>query len=186
MSSSRQSPLCVVATEVEASHLDPELPTLITGIGRLNAATALTDYLAHHSAPSHIINVGTAGALSKAATPGIVHPIGTVYLHDFSHEAIEAICGDSPYPPLHLNSTGLRLATGDQFIDTASARQALAKHAELVDMEGYAIAWVAQRYSIPVHLLKIVSDDANSDSRRLWHDAARQCSRLLGEWVRSQ
>ena len=56
-------PLLVVALEEEAQHLHiSELPVLVTGVGKVCAASALSAVLARHR-PSRLVNLGTAGAL---------------------------------------------------------------------------------------------------------------------------
>ena len=52
--------------------------------------------------------------------------------------------------------------------------------ADLVDMEGYAIAWVARRFGVPVELIKLVSDPADESAGTLWVDGVAECSRVLG------
>lgn len=185
-------PLLVVATAAEATHVAEdvaELPMLITGIGRIRATLALTDclhrYLRAGGLPSGIINVGSAGALRPGLTG--VHRVDRVLLHDFSHSSIAAITGREEYPPIDLRSeystgergehtapdtrdgidrdaqSNLTLATGDVFVESESLRHRLAVDADLVDMEGYAIATVARWFGVPVQLIKII-DNGDSDT----------------------
>lgn len=173
-----ERPLLVVATPEEAEHLGIDLPVLITGIGRLNTATRLTEALVAGPRPTSLVNVGTAGSLTGVTG---VHRIGTVVLHDFSHAAIAALAGAEAYPPITLDpSAATVLATGDAFIEDTATRARLAQHADLVDMEGYAVAWVGQHLGVPVTLIKLVSDTADADAGRLWIDGVAECSRVLG------
>ncbi|MDN5682379.1 nucleosidase [Corynebacterium glyciniphilum] len=170
-------PLIVVAVAAEAADMDEDAPVLLTGIGRLNATLALTDclhrYLRAGGLPSAIINVGTAGALRPGLTG--VHRIDRVILHDFSHAGVAALTGRDEYPPIDLEtdrpdpSSGLILATGDVFVEDGTVRDRLAPDADLVDMEGYAVAAVAQWFGVPVQLAKIVSDAADDDAGTSWH-----------------
>ena len=172
------APLLVVATEAEASHFGDDLPVLLTGIGKVRAAMALTDVLARGPMPSSVLNLGTAGALRDGLTG--VHRVGSVVMHDFSHSAVRRITGDDAYPPIELGE-GVRLATGDAFIEDGLTRDRLARDADLCDMEGYAVAFVARRYGVPVELVKIVSDFADEAAGSRWAEAASACSRLLAE-----
>ena len=89
-------PLLVVALEEEAAHLHvSDLPVLVTGAGKVNAAVALASTLGSAS-PSEVINLGTAGGLR----PGITgtHLITTVTQHDLDDAALFALTG------LHHNS----------------------------------------------------------------------------------
>lgn len=170
-------PLIVVAVAAEAADMDEDAPVLLTGIGRLNATLALTDclhrYLHAGGLPSAIINVGTAGALRPGLTG--VHRIDRVVLHDFSHAGVAALTGRDEYPPIDLAtdrpdpSSGLTLATGDVFVEDGTVRDRLAQDADLVDMEGYAVATVAQWFGVPVQLAKIVGDAADDAAGTSWH-----------------
>lgn len=185
-----EAPLLVVATAEEAEHLQTDLPVLLTGIGRLRTAESLAFALAG-ATPSRIINVGTAGALVDGVSG--VHRIASVSLHDFSHSAVRRLTGETAYPELSLydvqggqpghDEPALRLATGDVFVDDPRTRARLAEHADLVDMEGYAIAWIARRRGIPVDLVKLVSDSADDGAGKLWINGVEECSRILGRWL---
>lgn len=75
----------------------------------------------------------------------------------------------------------LVLATGDVFVEDSVTRAQLAEIADLVDMEGYAIAWVARRFGVPVELIKLVSDPADENAGKLWAAGVEECSRVLAE-----
>ena len=62
-------------------------------------------------------------------------------------------------------------------------RDALARDAHLVDMEGYAVAWAARIAGVPVRLVKLVSDDAGADAARSWVDTVGEHARTLARWV---
>lgn len=173
-------PLLVVAVGLEASHLRPDLPILITGMGKVNAAVAVAAALAAGPRPSEIINLGTAGALR----PGLAgtHVVGTVIQHDFDNETLLRLTGELSAPPLTLGE-GPTLATGDSFIADEATRAQLARHADLVDMEGYAVAAAAQAAGVPVRLVKHVSDEAGATAERTWKESVAACAELLGAWV---
>ncbi|SFV77575.1 hypothetical protein MNB_SUP05-10-542 [hydrothermal vent metagenome] len=64
--------------------------------------------------------------------------------------------------PDNINNS-LVLTTGDQFINDGSN---IANNADIVDMEGFAVAYVADKYNIPITMIKGISDDANSSSEK--------------------
>lgn len=180
-------PLLVVATPEEAEHLPKNYPLLVTGIGKLNAAVSLAEELyqarAEGIVPSVIINIGTAGSLGA---PAGIHRIREVRVHDFSVTSVGEEAGDNSYPVITLpdvSGTGMRLATGDCFIESAEDAARIAEVADLVDMEGYAVAMAAQRAGVPVELIKIVSDSADDNAGTTWHEVVEECSRLLGQWL---
>lgn len=178
-----EAPLLVVATRIEAEHLDSDYPILLSGIGRIRATVALTEALTRGPLPREIINIGTAGGLGRHSG---VHRIRSVTLHDFSHSAVKRIAGETAYPPIVLsdNPDYLRLTTGDVFVEDPYLRKRLAKFADVVDMEGYAIAWVARRFDVPVSLIKMISDSADKDAGKLWSEGVAECSRLMGRYLK--
>ncbi len=159
------------------------VPTLISGVGKVRAATATTWAVMAHR-PSVILNVGTAGALRAGAlASGIVHEIGTVLQHDVNGPAIAALAGSNPSPVLVIGDAEVVLATGDRFISTPADRDSLAQQAHLVDMEGYAVAAAAARLGTPVRLAKVISDDAGHGAAHSWVAALDSASHHLADWL---
>jgi len=176
-------PLIVVALESEAAHLHlDELPILVTGVGKVNAAVAVAATLGQAS-PSYVINMGTAGALRDDVSG--VHVIGRVIQHDLNDAGIYELTGIHPGLPIDLAEGGSVLATGDRFISNPEVRARLAEQAQLVDMEGYAVARAATALDVPVMMVKAVSDSAGSAAAESWVDAVDRCSRELGAWLRA-
>ena len=77
------------------------------------------------------------------------------------------------------------LATGDAFIADAATRDALAQRADLVDMEGFAIAFAAQAAGATCRLVKHVSDHAD-DSALDWPAMIDASARELGRWLNNR
>lgn len=75
------------------------------------------------------------------------------------------------------------LATGDRFVAGGEVRDRLAAVADLVDMEGYAVAAAARGFGVPVRLVKHVSDTADEAAGQTWADGVDACARLMAEWV---
>lgn len=172
-------PLLVVALDLEAGELGDRLPLLITGVGKVRAAVAVSSLLAV-ARPSVVVNIGTAGGLRHGLDG--VHEVGTVIQHDFADEAIERTTGISFGPPIVLGH-GRTLATGDVFVQGGPTRDALAAKADLVDMEGYAVAAACRAADVPVRLVKLVSDDADEHALRSWIDSVRDHARTLATWA---
>lgn len=174
-------PLIVVALPEEAAHLRTELPVLLTGVGKVEAALSVAQLLAAGPHPSEIINLGTAGALR----PGLrgIFEVGRVIQHDFDSVSIQALTGRIFGAPLDLVGPGLVLATGDVFVSDPALRAALALQADLVDMEGYAVAAAAAAHGVPVRMVKHVSDDADGDAGASWTTTVDACARELAAWL---
>ncbi|MER5311617.1 nucleosidase [Streptomyces sp. NPDC002773] len=175
-------PLLVLAVKEEAQFLDTDLPVLLTGIGKVNAATALATVLGRGSRPSGIVNLGTAGALRPGWTG--THVVGTVLQHDLDGELLAKLNGETYGAPLSLPDGGdVVLATGDAFISDEAARARLAERAPLVDMEGYALAAAAELAGVPLRVVKHVSDEAGDGAARTWRESVAACARELAVWA---
>ncbi|WP_329286394.1 nucleosidase [Streptomyces sp. NBC_00691] len=175
-------PLLVLAVKEEAQFLDTDLPVLLTGMGKVNAATALALALGRGPRPSGVVNLGTAGALRPGMTG--THVIGTVVQHDFDGRLLATLTGESYGTPLTLPDGGdTVLATGDTFISDESARARLAEQAALVDMEGYALAHAAAIAGVPLRIVKHVSDEAGEGAARTWRESVAACARILADWA---
>ena len=176
MTSAESRALVVVATPEEAVHVPAGLRHVVTGIGKTAAAHVTTRAILEER-PSHVVNIGSAGALRDGLTG--LFEIGTVLNHDMNGEAIRSL-GYDPRDTLELGGSEVVLATGDLFVADGAVRRRLAAHAHLVDMEGYAVAYVAQELGVPVTLLKHVSDNAD-ESAWDWPDVVELSARALGE-----
>lgn len=179
--------LVVAATAAEAAHLPAGLDVLVTGIGKTAAATALARRLATLGDLSDllVVNLGTAGALHDVVeghgSPDGVHEIGTVLNHDINADAIRAL-GYDPQERLVIGEAPTVLATGDVFVTDPAVRTRLAAQAQLVDMEGYAVAYVAREFGVALRMVKHVSDNADEGAME-WVALVDRSARILGEWA---
>ncbi|MEV6369355.1 nucleosidase [Micromonospora musae] len=178
------APLLVLALEEEAAHLGTDLPVLVTGMGKVNASVALAATLAGGVRPSLVVNLGTAGAL-RPGWDGL-HEIGSVFQHDLDTELLRNLTGHVCGPPLTLGVQPAVLATGDTFVADDATRARLAQRADLVDMEGYAIASAAAQAGVPCRLIKRVSDEAGDGAFRSWQESVDACARDLATWLRNE
>ena len=175
----------VVALRQEATYLEG-VDHLLTGIGKVSAATAVAAAIAERR-PSSVLNVGTAGAL-RDGLEGI-HRIGRVLEHDVDKVLLGAMIGEPLEEELVLDpAEPIVLATGDVFIQDPAVRRALAERAHLVDMEGYAIARACAAMGVPCEIVKVVSDAADEDAARTWveqmDDLARAVAGIVADRLR--
>ena len=163
--------LFVFALESEAGNYFNSFKTIFSGIGKVNATLALTQAIVANK-PKLIINLGTAGSnifdknevinctqfiqrdmdvtglgFKKFKTPFTQTPIVLEYGIKIPN-SISGVCG-----------------TGDNF-ETNLNQQPY----NVVDMEAYALALVAQNYNIPFLCLKFISDGANHDAAKSWEN----------------
>lgn len=158
------------------------VPVVVTGLGKTAAATATARALAAHGdvAGLVVVNIGTAGALHDGVAG--LHEPGTVFNHDINADAIRAL-GYDPEERLVLAAERLAvLATGDVFVTDPLVRARLATQAHLVDMEGYAVAYAARQFGVPVRMAKHVSDNADEGAKD-WPAMVDASARELGAWL---
>ncbi|WP_017935310.1 nucleosidase [Nocardioides sp. Iso805N] len=176
--------LVVSATQAEAAYVPSHLPVVVTGVGKVAAASAVASALARAEAAGTpyelVVNIGSAGALHDHLEG--LHEIGSVLNHDLSADVLRGF-GYDPKEWLVVGAVdGLRLATGDVFVSDPAVRVALAARADLVDMEGYAVAWACRQAGVPVRLVKHISDKADEGAMD-WLTLVDLSARALGEWL---
>ncbi|MBK0421590.1 purine-nucleoside phosphorylase [Leucobacter sp. CSA2] len=163
--------LIVFAHRDEASAF-ADVPHLVTGVGKINAATELSAALAAAAAEGReigrVLVLGTAGVVGDgtegSARPSLdeIYQISGVVQHDFSLPSPElAPAGEQVLPESHRAV----IATGDVFVkDDAQRATISALGATLVDMEAYAFARVCDRFGVPLQMFKVPSDFADSST----------------------
>ncbi len=174
-------PLLVFAMKEESQDIFTGYDVLHAGIGKVNAAYALTTRLAH-STPGIVINMGTAG--SRRHQGGAIINCTSFIQRDMDVTPLGFAKWQTPFSTDPVTIThGLAVnglpqglcGTGDSF-DTSEA----AAHFDVVDMEAYALALICQRRNIPFLCLKYISDGANDDAHRDFSTALRDtASKLL-------
>lgn len=123
------------------------------GIGRAAAERACALALGSGQL-SALVSIGWAGALSCGVSPGTAYPIT---------ELVDAATGER-FASSSPAGAGLRLITLDHVAQAAEKRKLAATYrAVLVDMEGAAVARVAQSRSLPFYAFKAVSDRYTDD-----------------------
>ncbi|WP_137873968.1 nucleosidase [Rhodococcus sp. Q] len=174
--------LVVSATAVEAAHVPARFGVLHTGIGKVDAAIAVTEALAGYPVGARpvVVNVGTAGALHDHHS-GLYVP-SRVVNHDLSAEVLRSL----GYPAVEEialpDGDGSVLATGDVFVTDPAQRDELARRADLVDMEGFAVAAACARMGAVCRLVKHVSDNAD-ESAMDWPAQVDASARQLAAWL---
>lgn len=172
--------LLVFALESEAlGHFENE-SRLFTGVGKVNAAYQLTRRIAHER-PEIIINLGSAGSnvfkkgevvccTSFIQRDMDVRPLG------FAHYETP-FCGQNIVLEYGHAITQLpqgTCGTGDNFEIQHSVMEY-----DVVDMEAYALAWVAKEEAIPFVCLKYISDGADGKAADDWLVSVHQAAEAL-------
>lgn len=176
--------LFLFALESEAGDHFNNHNKLITGIGKVAAAYALTKAI-HIRKPKLIVNLGSAG--SNFFKRGTVVCCTQFIQRDMDVRPLGFELYETPLsgiPPVlkyGLTMDGLPegiCGTGDHF-DTNHTTTAY----NLVDMEAYALALVAMQENIPFLCLKYISDGADGSAAEDWtvqvHRAAEAFAQLV-------
>lgn len=159
-------PLLVFAMEQESQDVFPDYDVLHCGIGKVNAAHALTRRLVT-AKPSIVINMGTAG--SRKHKGGAVINCTAFIQRDMDVTSLGFEKFKTPFSPDPITiQHGVTVdgftqgicGTGDNFDATEAAGQF-----DAVDMEAYALALICQREKIPFLCLKYVSDGADDNAQ---------------------
>jgi adenosylhomocysteine nucleosidase len=157
------------ALESEAADVFVGQNTLITGIGKVNAAYELTKAI-QNKKPSLIVNLGSAG--SNSFQKGDVICCTKFVQRDMDVRGLGFEQYETPLSnlPVVLNY-GLEMdnlkigicGTGDSF-EMGHAT----KIYDVVDMEAYALAMIAMKENIPFLCLKYISDGADDNAADDW------------------
>ncbi|MFD4328225.1 nucleosidase [Nocardioides sp. NPDC058538] len=173
------SVLVVSATKVEAAHVPSGLKVVITGMGKVASASAVSRVLAADKTIRQVVNIGSCGALRDGHTG--IYEVGIVLNHDFSSAAIRAL-GHPVEDALDVGDSDIVCATGDLFVTDRVVRAELAQRAHLVDMEAFAVAWASREAGVPARVVKHVSDNAD-ESALDWASVVDRSARDLGAWL---
>jgi adenosylhomocysteine nucleosidase len=173
-----ESPAILVAMALHAESLGrferEGVEVVFTGVGKVNAAIALTQRLAHHRraglGPAFVVNFGTAG--SNRFPPRSLVACRRFVDRDMDVAALGFTAGETPFddlPPMlefPVCFPGLPDAicgTGDSF---ATRTQGVS--CDVVDMEAYALAKVCRIEGAGFACVKYVSDGANEQAAAHW------------------
>lgn len=181
-------PLLVLALPQENAdkRLDAlGLEILYTGVGKVNAAIALTRRLAQAPIPSLVINAGSAGSHTLSA--GQVVAATQFHQRDMDATAMGFALGETPFESPILLSNGLPVPalaiatcyTGDSFVTSAHPQLTLA----VIDMEAYALAKVCDQHQLPFVCLKFITDGADGQAASDWASAVIMAADQLADAI---
>ena len=165
--------LLIVALENEFNGdlLPEDWAVVYTGVGKVNAAIYTCVAIGIHN-PDIIVNYGTAGGLTDVS--GLIE-IKAVLQRDMDATPL-AERGLTPGEKIGVeicDTTGTEYvcATGDSFV-TEKDPWLTNLGVDVVDMEAYAIAKVADYAGIPFRCWKYISDNADESAADVWEENA--------------
>ncbi len=170
------SDLVLIAAEQEAAHLPGDVHVELTGIGLVPAAVATVQAILAHR-PTRVVNLGSVGSL-RPGIGGIVYP-SAVINRDINTDELAA-AGLHLRDRIELGGDGPVLGSGDSFVAGGPARDAIARRCDIVDMEGYAIAYACRQFDVELVMVKHVSDAAD-ESALEWKQLVDLSARALAD-----
>lgn len=175
MPTAKTKVLVVIAHEGESDYIptDDRIEVIYTGIGKLNAALKVSDYLKaqkDHNINYVILNIGTCGSpnypVGSVVIPKKIYQGDTFIEEDFKDQTTSytnAILSLNFYKDALQSDFVL---SSDQFINTSSSfYQKVKDYNCLFEMEAYAIASVASGNKLPFCCIKIVSDNCDGTQK---------------------
>lgn len=159
--------LYVMATDPEfGPHLRARIEPVMTGVGPVEAAVAVTRALADakigHGLPDLVVSLGSAGSATLEHT-GVYQAISVSY-RDMDATALGFGRGVTPFLdlpavlPLEPQIPGIaraQLSTGANVVSGVGYE---AIDADMVDMESFAVLRACQSFGVPLVVLRGISD----------------------------
>lgn len=160
---------------------DDSFTLLVTGIGMVQAAMRLTQFLTQYPSTNFdlVLNIGYAGALDPKLENGQIFQISSIIQHDSfytteDHEvkhfpsgttisSIGQITGHLRVEPVACDLPGKVLLSGNEFVSCSERKKMLSKFGHLVDMEAAALFHVTKEYGLCLSIVKIVTDGAETE-----------------------
>jgi adenosylhomocysteine nucleosidase len=154
-----------------------------TGVGKINAARLATQLIIEEK-PDLILNVGTAGCLNRESLGG-VFGIRDVIERDMNAEPL-APRGTVPLgnqPSVFKSDFGTaRCATGDSFV-TSKDYWLVENRVDMVDMELFAVAKIAEHYGVQWRAIKFASDLADENAAEFWTGSLQNANKRISEMM---
>lgn len=176
----------IVIAALESEFFTPFIQNLriyYSGVGKINASRLVTQLIVEER-PDLVLNVGTAGCLQRNSL-GEVFGINSVVERDMIAEPL-APRGSVPFSnqPSVLRSTfgTAKCATGDSFV-TSEDYWLIKNGIDLVDMELFAVAKVADHYGVQWRAIKFASDLADENAAESWNNSLANSNRKIGEMM---
>lgn len=159
---------CMAADAEYGPALKARIAPLITGVGPVEAAVAVTRTLArlenNGRLPALVVSLGSAGSRTLEQTG--IYQAGSVAYRDMDASALGFLKGQTPFldrppvlplSPLVPGLPTVRLSTGANVVSGAAYDGI---DADMVDMETYAVLRACQAFGVPLIALRGISDGA--------------------------
>jgi adenosylhomocysteine nucleosidase len=155
-----------------------KLHLLRTGVGMQKAGETLSTYLKKYQ-PGKIINIGTAGALNPKFGTGKI-----IEAKCIKNEQVDEIY----LIPLQINQQlfeQVNLLTVTEAVLDRQRKEKLSTeyNVDIVDMEAFALANIAQQNNIEFYCIKIISDQADENAKKDFENNYKNLIDKLSEQI---
>lgn len=158
---------------------------LVTGMGVIRAAIELSRHLERSGTYSALWNLGFAASLHEESV-GTIWPIECICrFNPWTCDATSQRLFQTCFPRIGVGGAagGKTLVSVDVPVHQARLKSRLARTAQLLDMEGYAVISVAKDFALTTRCIKIISDRAEKGGRAQLHAGAEAFSLELSRWL---
>ncbi len=152
---------------------DDDIFVSLTGLGKIKATLRTERFFQDHR-PQRIIHAGTCTALNESFSVGDLVAADEV----FEGDRIELAAPTYPRMPLEVLFDDLpmgTLVTQDHVAVDHSEKSYWQRIADMTDMTGYAVAYVAATHGTPCHIVKAVTGHISENSQEFKKNLVRAC-----------
>jgi nucleoside phosphorylase len=153
---------------------------LISGIGRRRTRQALK-WIQRFRTPKHVISIGTAGALNPELPLGELRMAPWVASLSNMHSEGKLFL-DVPDTLKHLSCGGLMTAATPVLREKVREQIRESTGADLVDMEGVAVARFGRKHEYPVTIVKVLTDHSDEGAVREYSHQVTSASQMLSKF----
>lgn len=166
-------------SEGESTH-DDDLLVSILGIGKIKGALR-TERLLRSERLDRLVHAGTCTALSDEFEPGMMVSASQV----FEGDRIELSAPTYPRMPLSTPFDDLpdgTLVTQDHTVQGSDELSYWQRIADMSDMTGYAVAYVAATHGTGCHIVKVVTGHMGVEDKNL-RKTLEKCHGVLADFL---
>lgn len=152
---------------------DDDIVVSLTGLGKIKATLRTERFFQQHQ-PERIIHAGMCTALSDQFSIGDLVAADQV----FEGDRIELAAPTYPRMPLDVLFDELpsgTLVTQDHVASNKSEKSYWQRIADMSDMTGYAVAYVAATHGVPCHIVKAVTGHITDDTQEFRRNLTSAC-----------
>ncbi len=141
---------------------DDDIVACLTGMGKIKA-TLHVERMLQSTSVDRILHVGVCSSLSDEFEAGT--PVAAS--HVMEGDRVELAAPAYPRMPLAVPFDSLEeaiLVTQEHTVDGEDEQSYWQRIADISDMTGYAVAYVAATHGVPCHIIKVVTGTLNEDT----------------------